>query len=112
MSEPHARNAGRSAEANDPVWLAARLAEAQEQLVATREILSILAKASTSEDDVFEAVVENARRLGRAQAALINLSEAGGYRLVSSKGLPPEYAAFAAEHPVPRGRRTLVGRVA
>jgi signal transduction histidine kinase/DNA-binding response OmpR family regulator len=103
---------GRAVEADDPAWLAARLAEAQEQLAATREILSILARASTSEGDVFEAVIDNARRLCRAQAALVNLSDAEGYRLVSAKGLPPEYAAFAADHPVPRGRRTLIGRVA
>ncbi|HYN65786.1 MAG TPA: GAF domain-containing protein [Ornithinibacter sp.] len=114
MSEPHdeRRTPGRAAEPDDPVYLAARLAEAQDQLAATREILSILARASTSEDDVFEAVIENACRLCRGQAALINLSEAEGYRLVSGKGLTPEYTAFAAEHPVPRGRRTLTGRVA
>ena len=103
---------GRAVEADDPAWLAARLADAQDQLAATREILSVLATASTSENDVFEAVIDNARRLGRAQAALINLADADGYRLVSAKGLNPEYAAFAAENPVPRGRRTLIGRVA
>jgi signal transduction histidine kinase/DNA-binding response OmpR family regulator len=103
---------GPAAEADDPVYLAARLAEAQEQLAATREILSVLARASTSQDDVFDAVIENARRLCRGQAALINLSDAEGYRLVSATGLNPEYAAFAADHPVPRGRRTLIGRVA
>ena len=64
MTEPRDDRStpGSSAEADDPVYLAARLAEAQEQLAATREILSILARASTSEDDVFEAVVDNARR--------------------------------------------------
>ena len=113
MSEPHARRKpGRSAEADDPVWLAARLAEAQEQLVATREILSILANASTSEDDVFEAVIENACRLCRAQVAQISLAEGDGYRLVASKGHTKEYADFAADHPVPRNRGSLTGRVA
>ena len=113
MTEPHdERSTGRPADGDDPVWLAARLTEAQEQLGATREILSVLARSSTSEDDVFEAVLDNARRLCRGQAALINLSAAEGYRLASAKGLPPDYAAFAADHSVPRGRRTLTGRVA
>jgi signal transduction histidine kinase/DNA-binding response OmpR family regulator len=103
---------GRSAEADDPVWLAARLAEAQDQLGATREILSILAKASTSEDDVFEAIVEYACRLCRAQAAQIATADGDAYRLVASKGLNEEYADFAALHPVPRNRGTLTGRVA
>ena len=114
MSEPRdaARSSGSPAEQEDPRWLAARLAEARDQLTATREILSILARASSSEDDVFEAVLENARRLCRGQAALINLADADGFRLVSATGLTPEYAAFAGENPVPRGRRTLTGRVA
>jgi len=103
---------GRSAEADDPVWLAARLAEAQDQLGATREILSILAKASTSEDDVFEAVVEYACRLCRAQAAQIAIADGDAFRLVASKGLRREYADHVADHPVPRGRGTLTGRVA
>jgi signal transduction histidine kinase/CheY-like chemotaxis protein len=103
---------GRTTDVDDPVWLAARLAEARDQLGATREILSILARAATSEDDVFEAVVDYACRLGGAEAAMINLFDGEGYRLASAKGLTPEYAAFAAEHPVPVGRRTLVGRVA
>jgi signal transduction histidine kinase/DNA-binding response OmpR family regulator len=113
VSDPRdERSTGRPADADDPVWLAARLAEAQDQLSATREILSLLARASTSEDDVFEAVVDYACRLGGAEAAMINLFDGEGYRLASAKGLTPEYAAFAAEHPVPVGRRTLVGRVA
>ncbi|MFL6176621.1 MAG: GAF domain-containing protein, partial [Ornithinibacter sp.] len=103
---------GAAARADDPVWLAARLADAQEQLAATREILSVLARASTSQDDVFEAVLRNARQLCRGQAALINLSDVEGYRLASATDLPSAYADFAADHPVPRGRRTLTGRVA
>ena len=114
MIEPpdQASTPGRAAEADDPVWLAARLAEAQDQLGATREILSILAKASTSEDDVFEAVVEYACRLCRAQAAQIAIADGDAFRLVASKGLKREYADHVADHPVPRGRGTLTGRVA
>ncbi len=114
MIEPpdQASTPGRAAEADDPVWLAARLAEAQDQLGATREILSILAKASTSEDDVFEAVVEYACRLCRAQAAQIAIADGDAFRLVASKGLRREYADHVADHPVPRNRGTLTGRVA
>ena len=114
MIEPpdQASTPGRAAEADDPVWLAARLAEAQDQLGATREILSILARASTSEDDVFEAVVEYACRLCRAQAAQIAIADGDAFRLVASKGLRREYADHVAEHPVPRNRGTLTGRVA
>ena len=114
MNEPRDDRStpGPAAEADEPAYLAARLAEAQDQLAATREILSILARASTSEDDVFEAVVENACRLCRAQVAQISLAEGDAYRLVASKGHTKEYADFAAENPVPRNRGSLTGRVA
>ena len=94
------------------MWLAARLEEAQDQLAATREILSILARASTSEEDVFEAVVENARRICRAQVAQIHLADGEHFRLVSARGYTADYAAFAAQNPVPLNRGTLMGRIA
>ena len=113
MSERHDPNRpGRDAAADDPVWLAARLAEARDQLAATRDILSILARASTSEDDVFEAIVDSACRLCGAQVAQIGLAEGDAFRLVRAKGHSKEYADFAAQHPVPRNRGTLTGRVA
>ncbi|HET7821359.1 MAG TPA: GAF domain-containing protein [Ornithinibacter sp.] len=114
MTEPRddRSSTGAAAEADDPAYLAARLAEAQDQLAATREILSVLARAATSEDDVFEAIVEHACRLCRAQVAAINIADGDAYRLVRFKGHSPEYAAYAAEHPVPRNRGTLIGRVA
>lgn len=102
----------RAVEADDPVWLTARLADAEDQLTATREVLSVLARASSSEDDVFEAVVENAGRLCRAPVAQIHLADGDAYRLVRAKGHSADYATFAAEHPVPRNRGTLIGRVA
>ena len=113
MSEPRDELSapGRPAEADDPAYLGARLAEAQDQLAATREILSILARASTSEDDVFEAVVDNARRLCRAQAAQIHVVDGDLYQLVRSRGLNRDFFEFSASNPVPRNRDSLVGRV-
>jgi hypothetical protein len=103
---------GRAVEADDPVWLAARLAEAQDQLAATRAILSVLARASTSEDDVFDAVVENARHICRAQVAQIHLADGDHFKVASASGYTAHYAAFATRNPVPLNRRTLMGRIA
>ena len=104
---------GPAAEADDPAYLAARLAEAQDQLAATSEILSVLARASTSEDDVFEAVVEHACRLCRAQAAQIDVADGDGVPAGEPRrGSTRSTSTFAAEHPVPRDRGTLIGRVA
>jgi signal transduction histidine kinase/DNA-binding response OmpR family regulator len=103
---------GRAVEADDPVYLAARLAEAQDQLAATRAILSVLARASTSEDDVFDAVVENARHICRAQVAQIHLADGDHFKVASASGYTAHYAAFATRNPVPLNRRTLMGRIA
>ena len=114
MTEPRDDRStpGPAAEADDPAFFAARLAEAQEQLAATREILSVLARASTSEDDVFEAVVENARRICRAQVAQIHLADGEHFKVVSASGYTADYAAFATQNPVPLNRGTLMGRIA
>lgn len=113
MTEPHDRvePPGRPAETDDPVWLAARLAEAQDQLAATSEVLSVLARSSSTQDDVFEAVVENACRICRAQVAQIHLRDGDVYQLVSSRGLDREFLEFARRYPAQRNRATLVGRV-
>ncbi len=103
---------GRAVTADDPAALAARLAEARDQLVASSEVLSVLARASSSEEDVFQAVVENARRLCDADVAQISLAEGDGFRLASFTGHDPEYIAFAVDHPVPGNRSSLIGRVA
>ena len=114
MSEPDdlGPDRGHAAEADDPAWLAARLTEARDQLAATSEVLSVLARSSSTQDDVFEAVVEHACRLCHAQVAQIMLADGDMYRVASAKGHSKEYAVFASEHPVPRHRGTLAGRVA
>ena len=95
----------------DQTRLRAELAETQEQLAGTSEILSVLARSSSVQDDVFEAIVENARRLCRAQAAQIHLVHDGTYSLARSVGSTQEFADFAASHPIVQDRATLIGRV-
>jgi signal transduction histidine kinase/ActR/RegA family two-component response regulator len=95
----------------DQTRLRAELAETQEQLAGTSEILSVLARSSSVQDDVFEAIVENARRLCRAQAAQIHLVHDGTYSLARSVGSTQDFAAFAASHPIVQDRATLIGRV-
>ncbi|WP_411285432.1 response regulator [Lapillicoccus sp.] len=88
------------------------LAETREQLAATGEILSVLAAASSSQEEVFEAVVTNARRLCRADVAQIHILRGHELRLGRAVGLTSEYVAFAAGHPTALDRATLAGRVA
>ncbi|MDQ5839972.1 MAG: GAF domain-containing protein, partial [Chloroflexota bacterium] len=95
----------------DQTRLEVELAETREQLAATSEILSVLASSSSVQDDVFDAIVENARRLCRAQVAQIHVVQGDVYSLARSAGLTPELVEFSAAHPIAQDRGTLVGRV-
>jgi hypothetical protein len=88
------------------------LAEALEQLRATREVLRTLGRSGSTLDEVFRTVVERAKRLCRGDVAQMHLTAPRGtYRLAMESGLTEEYMAFMAEHPISADRRTLVGRV-
>src|SRR3954469_184053 len=95
--------------------LAVRLATTQEQLRATSDILKVLTASTTggaaSRDQVFDAVVDNARKLLGAQVAQIYLVDGDSFVLARSSGLTPEFVAFVDEHPIAHDRATLVGRV-
>jgi signal transduction histidine kinase/CheY-like chemotaxis protein len=95
----------------DVARLQARLAETQEQLAATSEILAVLGTSTSGEAEVFDAIVERARRLCWADAAQIHIATEHDFPMVHSVGLPPAYLALATEKPVPRDRTSLVGRV-
>jgi signal transduction histidine kinase/ActR/RegA family two-component response regulator len=102
---------GAAVPAPDEMRLLAELAETQEQLAATSKILSVLARSSSVQDDVFDAIIENACHLCRAQVSQIHLVHGGSYRLARSVGATPQFVEFAASHPNVQDRATLVGRV-
>lgn len=88
-----------------------RLAEREEQLAATSEILAILGMASAGEAEVFDAIVERARRLCRADVAQIHTVRGEVFSLARSVGMSPEFLDLSITHPIPRDRKGLVGRV-
>jgi signal transduction histidine kinase/CheY-like chemotaxis protein len=100
----------------DRVDLQTRLTEAQQQFRATSDVLKVLTSATHTgqpgRDRVFDAVVDNARRLLGAQVAQIYLVDGDSFLLARSSGLTPEFVDFVAQHPITRDRSTLVGRVA
>jgi signal transduction histidine kinase/DNA-binding response OmpR family regulator len=95
----------------DSARLRKRLAETEEQLAATSEILAVLGASRAGEAEVFEAIAERARRLSRAAAAQIHLTEPHDLTMAHSVGLPPGYLELALAEPVPRDRTSLIGRV-
>jgi signal transduction histidine kinase len=88
------------------------LAEAREQQAATSGVLAVLGRATSDLDVVLETVVDSARRLCRADIALIFLLEGDAYRLAIASGpLTEEDRAYLAQHPLAQDRGTLAGRV-
>ena len=87
------------------------LADALEQLRATREVLRTLGRSGSSLDEVFRTVVESAKRLCRGDVAQMHLAGEATYALVWESGLTEEFMAFMAEHPISVDRGTLIGRV-
>jgi signal transduction histidine kinase len=88
------------------------LAEAREQQAATSGVLAVLGRATSDLDAVLETVVDSARRLCRADVALIFLLEGNAYRLAIASGLlTEEDRAYLAQHPLAQDRGTLTGRV-
>jgi len=81
------------------------------QLAAIVEVLSVLARSASSQEEVFDTVVTNARRLCGADVAQIHLLTTGGLALAHSVGLNEEYVRFAQSHPIAVDRNGLVGRV-
>jgi GAF domain-containing protein/DNA-binding response OmpR family regulator len=89
----------------------ADLTEALEQQTATSEILRVISSSPTDEQPVFEAIVENARRLCDATFSVVFLAEDGQLRLRAVRGV--DAAGIAALHqayPRPIARDTTSGR--
>src|SRR4029453_17525150 len=90
----------------------ASLTDALEQQTATSEILRVISSSPTDEQPVFEAIVENARRLCDATYSVVFLVEAGRLRLAAVRGVSEAgVAALHQAYPMPVDRSTTSGRV-
>ena len=83
----------------------------QEQFDAADGVLSAMGRSAGDPEEVLTTIVESARRLCRSLAAHLYLLEGGLYRLIKSTGLTEQAIRFIDEHPFPRDRETLIGRV-
>ena len=89
----------------------ASLSEALEQQTATSEILRVISSSPTNEQPVFEAIVENARRLCDAAFSVVFLIDEGQLTLAAVRGVGEEgIAALRTAYPRPVARDTTSGR--
>jgi hypothetical protein len=71
-----------------------QLAEALEQQTATSEVLSAISSSPGELEPVFQAMLENARRICGAKFGALWRFEGHAARIVSQLGYPPAFAEF------------------
>jgi signal transduction histidine kinase/ActR/RegA family two-component response regulator len=101
-----------TAAGDDPIPRQSDLDEARDHLAATGEILTAIGTSASDLEAVLGTVVESARRLCRADAAVIVLLEDGAFRLTAAVGVSDDYREHMVRHPMVADRATLSGRVA
>jgi signal transduction histidine kinase/ActR/RegA family two-component response regulator len=88
------------------------LADAREEIVAVNEVLAAMGRSASDLDPVLDTILGSARRLSRADGALVHLRTGPVFELARSSGLPDGFVEHMKDHPIVRDRDSLTGRVA
>src|SRR6266403_2751295 len=88
-----------------------RVTELIEQQTAISEVLRAIASSPHDLQPVFDAIVDSATRLCRADLGTLRLSEEGGLRLVASRGEPLLVSQARSSFPV-LDKGSYLGRLA
>jgi two-component system, NtrC family, sensor kinase len=87
------------------------LSEALEQQTATADVLKVISRSAFNLQTVLDTLVESAARLCNADSASIHRPQGEAYPCIASYGLSPEFQQYLRDHPIARGRRSVLGRV-
>jgi GAF domain-containing protein len=88
------------------------LAEADQREAATADVLKVISRSTFDLQTVFNTLVQSAAQLCEADDAAIHRPKDDTYPYVARYGFSPEFDKFMKDHPIQRGRGTLVGRTA
>jgi PAS domain S-box-containing protein len=86
------------------------LTESLQQQTATSEVLKIISRSTFDLQPVLQALIENATRLGGADAGIIYKLDGELQRMAAAYGISPELREYVERNPLRPGRGTAVGR--
>jgi signal transduction histidine kinase/CheY-like chemotaxis protein/putative methionine-R-sulfoxide reductase with GAF domain len=87
------------------------LADAIERESAAGQVLEVIGRSAFELEPAFEAVLQQAVRLCKADAGLIYVLDDDVYRMAFALGASKEYRDYVEGIPIVRGHGTIVGRV-
>jgi GAF domain-containing protein len=87
------------------------LRESLEQQTATADVLKVISSSAFNLQTVLDTLVESAARLCNADSASIHRPQGEAYPCIASYGLSPEFQQYLRDHPIARGRGSVLGRV-
>ena len=98
-------------EASEVERLRRDLRDAREEITATNAVLSAMGRSASDLDLVFGAIVDSARSLCRADAAVLSLVDGVHYRLARTSGVSAAYLQHMIDHPYRIDGQSLHGRL-
>jgi signal transduction histidine kinase len=90
----------------------AELSETLQQQTATADVLKVMSRSAFDLQPVFNTIIQTACRLCEAEFAMIFELRGDRYEIAAANNAAEAFVKHAAEHRLPLGRGSLVGRTA
>jgi len=87
------------------------LRESLQQQTATADVLKVISRSAFNLPTVLDTLVASAARLCDADSASVHRTQDEAYPCIASYGLSLEFQQYLRDHPIARGRGSVLGRV-